>query len=53
MSKKFMALYERLIVSGIDLGFQRTSPVLNNISICELKEHVFTSANATWYLLPP
>lgn len=40
MSKKFIALYEGLVLSGIDLGFQRTLPVLDKVSVCELEGHV-------------
>jgi len=38
MSKKFIAHYEGLVLSGIDLGFQRTLPVLNKVSVCELED---------------
>lgn len=37
MSEKFIALYEGLLLSHIDLGFQRTLPVLNKVSVCELR----------------
>lgn len=40
MSKKFIAFYEGLVLSGIDLGIQTTSLVLNKLSVCELRGHV-------------
>lgn len=40
MSTKFIAFYEGLILSGIDLGIQTSSRVLNKLSVCELGGHV-------------
>lgn len=40
MSKKFIAFYEGLVLSRIDLGIQTTSLVLNKLSVCELRGHV-------------
>lgn len=40
MSKKFIAFDEGLVLSGIDLGIQTTSLVLNKLSVCELGGHV-------------
>lgn len=40
MSKKFIVFYEGLVLSGIDLGIQTTSLVLNKLSVCELRGHV-------------
>lgn len=43
MSKKFIAFYEGLVLSGIDLGIQTTSLVLNNWVFVNLEDMFYFS----------